>query len=198
MVRKTARCFLEAGLRPLVAVVSLDPRLVDALAGLPLTIVENAHPEMGISRSIATGLKALPETTDAVLIGVADQPYLTAEAIEELIGAFSPGRIVVPRWGDHRGNPPVFDRRFFAELLALDGDHGGQRVIAAHAGGLARLGDCGADLRVAGGHGPEQAAQHHGIDPPAVDTSCRRQIVEKRMQGAHLQFLCWIQHRATV
>ena len=127
--------------------VSLDPRLVDALAGLPLTTVENAHPEMGISSSIAIGLQALPETTDAALIGVADQPYLTAEAIEELMGAFSPGRIIVPRWGDHRGNPPVFDRRFFPELLALDGDHGGQRVIAAHADALrevsfpARLGD---------------------------------------------------------
>lgn len=147
LVRKTARCFLEAGLRPLVAVVSLDPRLVDALAGLPLTTVENAHPEMGISSSIAIGLQALPETTDAALIGVADQPYLTAEAIEEIIGAFSPGRIIVPRWGDHRGNPPVFDRRFFPELLALDGDHGGQRVIAAHADAVievsfpARLGD---------------------------------------------------------
>jgi len=77
-------------------------------------------------------VRALPETTDAALIGVGDQPYLTAEAIEELVKAFSPGRIVVPRWGDHRGNPPVFDQRFFPELLALDGDHGGQRVIAAH------------------------------------------------------------------
>jgi molybdenum cofactor cytidylyltransferase len=132
MVRKTARCFLEAGLRPLIAVVSLDPRLVDALAGLPLTPVENPHPERGISSSIAIGLRALPKTTDAALIGVADQPYLTAEAIEELIRAFSPGRIIVPRWGDHRGNPPVFDRRFFPELLALGGDHGGQRVMAAH------------------------------------------------------------------
>lgn len=147
MVRRAARCFLEAGLRPLVAVVSLDPRLVDALAGLPLIMVENTHPEMGISSSIAIGLQALPETTDAALIGVADQPYLTADAIGELIGAFSPGRIIVPRWGDHRGNPPVFDRRFFAELLALDGDQGGQRVIAAHADAVsevsfpARLGD---------------------------------------------------------
>ena len=66
------------------------------------------------------------------MIGVGDQPYLTAEAILELVHAFSPGRIVVPRWGDHRGNPSVFDRRFFPDLLALDGDRGGQRVIAAH------------------------------------------------------------------
>jgi molybdenum cofactor cytidylyltransferase len=133
LVRKAARCFLEAGLRPLVAVVSPDPRLVEALAGLPLTTVENAHPENGISSSIT--------------IGLGDQPYLTAEVILELVHAFSPGRIIVPRWGDHRGNPPVFDRRFFPELLALDGDRGGQRVIAAHSESVievplpARLGD---------------------------------------------------------
>jgi molybdenum cofactor cytidylyltransferase len=133
LVHKTARCFLEGGLRPLIAVVSADPRLVDALAGLSLTTVENAHPEQGISSSIAVGVRALPETADAALIGVADQPYLSADAIAELVNAFSPGRIVVPRWGDHRGNPPVFDRRFFPELLNLSGDHGGQLVIAAHA-----------------------------------------------------------------
>jgi molybdenum cofactor cytidylyltransferase len=147
LVRKTARSFLEAGLRPLVAVVSPDPRLIEALVGLPLTTTENAHPERGISSSIAIGLQALPEQIDAALIGVGDQPYLTAQSIEELVRAFSPGRIVVPRWGDHRGNPPVFDRRFFAELMTLDGDRGGQGVIAAHPDAVvevelpARLGD---------------------------------------------------------
>jgi molybdenum cofactor cytidylyltransferase len=132
LVRKTARCFLEAGLQPVVAVVSTDPAFGDALAGLALTMVENANPADGISSSIAIGLRALPEAAIAALIGVADQPYLTAEAIEELLRAFRPGRIVVPRYGDHRGNPPVFDRRFFADLMELRGDRGGQVVVNAH------------------------------------------------------------------
>jgi molybdenum cofactor cytidylyltransferase len=132
LVRKTARCFLEAGLQPVVAVVSNDPAFGDALAGLPLTMVENPNPEYGISGSIAVGLRALPDTTIAALIGVADQPHLTVEAVEELVRAFSPGRIVVPRFGDHRGNPPVFDRRFFADLMQLEGDRGGQVVVSAH------------------------------------------------------------------
>jgi molybdenum cofactor cytidylyltransferase len=132
LVRKTARCFLEAGLQPVVAVVSNDPAFGDALAGLPLTMVENARPEDGISSSIALGLRTLPDTTTAALIGVADQPNLSAEAVEELLRAFSAGRIVVPRFGDHRGNPPVFDRRFFDELIELRGDRGGQVVVTAH------------------------------------------------------------------
>jgi molybdenum cofactor cytidylyltransferase len=115
-----------------VAVVSTDPAFGDALAGLPLLMVENAHPEDGISSSIAIGVRALPDTATAALIGVADQPYLTAEAIEELLRAFLPGRIVVPRFGDHRGNPPVFDRRFFPDLMGLRGDRGGQVVVNAH------------------------------------------------------------------
>ena len=123
---------MDAGLQPVVAVVSNSPAFVDALAGLPVTMVENPNPEDGVSSSIAIGLRALPETSSAALIGVADQPYLTAEAVEELLDAFVPGRIVVPRFGDHRGNPPVFDRRFFLDLMQLRGDRGGQVVVNAH------------------------------------------------------------------
>ncbi|TMD47087.1 MAG: nucleotidyltransferase family protein [Chloroflexi bacterium] len=132
LVRKTARCFLDAGLQPVVAVVSNAPAFGDALAGLPVTMVENPNPEDGVSSSIAIGLRALPDTSSAALIGVADQPYLTADAIQELLDAFLPGLIVVPRFGDHRGNPPVFDRRFFADLMELRGDRGGQVVVNAH------------------------------------------------------------------
>jgi molybdenum cofactor cytidylyltransferase len=132
-----------------VVVVSNDPAFGDALAGLALTIVENAHPEEGISSSIAVGLRALPADSRAALIGVADQPYLTVEAVEELLQAFSPGRIVVPRFGDHRGNPPVFDRRFFHDLMQLRGDRGGQMVVNAHPGAVIEVGlaeEIGADV----------------------------------------------------
>jgi len=132
-VRRAARNLVDAGLEPVVVVISDDARFADALAGLPLSLVKNPAPELGISRSIATGLGALPQTTEAALIAVGDQPHLTADALRELVRAFSPGRIVVPLYGDHRGNPPIFDRRFFPELLRLRGDRGGQAVIATHA-----------------------------------------------------------------
>jgi molybdenum cofactor cytidylyltransferase len=123
---------IEAGLDPVIAVVSEEPRFDDALRGLPLTVVENPAPERGISGSISIGIRALPGESPAALIAVADQPYLTADALADLVRAFLPGRIVVPRYGEHRGNPPIFDRRFFPELLALDGERGGQMVVGAH------------------------------------------------------------------
>jgi len=132
LVRLAARRLLEAGLEPVLVVVSTEPRFREALAGLPLDVLENPAPELGISQSIGIGLRAVPGANEAALIAVADQPYLTADAISELRRAFSPGRIVVPRYGDQRGNPAIFDHGFFAELLRLDGDRGGQAVVDAH------------------------------------------------------------------
>ena len=133
LVRRAARSFLEAGLAPVIAVVSGDRRLADALAGLAVTIETNPQPERGINTSIRIGIGALPRATPAALIGVADQPLLTAEAILKLVQAFEPGKIVGPRYGDHGGNPVIFDRRFFPELMRLmEADRGGQVVVAAH------------------------------------------------------------------
>ena len=132
-MRRAARSFLEAGLAPVIAVVSSDRHLADALAGLPVTIEANPQPERGINTSIWIGVGALPRASPAALIGVADQPLLTAEAILKLVNAFKPGKIVEPRYGDHRGNPVIFDRRFFPELMRLkEADRGGQLVVAAH------------------------------------------------------------------
>jgi molybdenum cofactor cytidylyltransferase len=132
MVRRAARAFIEAHLTPVIVVVSAVSGASAALGGLPLTLVDNPRPEQGISGSIACGLRALRQETVAVMIGVADQPRLTKDALLALMHAFVPGRIVVPFYGDHRGNPAVFDRQFFGELLELQGDRGGQLVIAAH------------------------------------------------------------------
>jgi len=124
--------YLDAGLNPLVAVISDRGLYADALAGLTLTVVENRNPEQGLSHSIALGLAALPADASAVLLGVADQPYLSADGVRELRNAFQPGRIVASRYGDHRGNPCIFDRRFFSELMEIRGDHGAGAVMRAH------------------------------------------------------------------
>jgi len=115
-----------------IAVVPEGPRFGDALAGLHLSVVTNPARAEGISGSIRIGIRAVPDESRAVLIAVADQPHLTSDAVADLIRAFVPGRIVVPRYGTERGNPPIFDRQFFPELLALDGDRGGQLVVNAH------------------------------------------------------------------
>lgn len=97
-----------------------------------MELVENPTAASGVAGSIARGISALPPAVPAVLIGVADQPHLTAAGLSRLIGAHRDDGITVARYDDHRGNPTIFDRRFFADLKELSGDRGGQRVLAAH------------------------------------------------------------------
>ena len=132
LVRGAAERFIEAGLEPMVVVISPDSRVRQALAGLAVRLVENPAPTTGIAGSIVVGVSALPTTAESVMIGVADQPHLTAAALSTLIEAHREGAITVPRYGNQRGNPSIFDRRFFAELGELTGDEGGRRVVAAH------------------------------------------------------------------
>lgn len=100
-------------------------------------IRQNPQPEAGIASSLRIGLSALldeGEMPDGVLFGVCDQPYLTEETVRALLAEFArlPQGIVALSAGGRRGNPVIFAKDYFAELLALSGDLGGAQVIKRH------------------------------------------------------------------
>ncbi len=112
--------------------MSDDPRLREALVGLLVQLAVNPHPERGLSSSIRIGIDAVPPSVDAILIAAADLPFLEAAQVQRLVSAFRPGAIVVSRYGDHTGNPQVYDRMFFGELRQTTGDRGGRLVADRH------------------------------------------------------------------
>jgi len=62
-------------------------------------------------------------------------PAVSAALIDKLIAAFDPaeGRaICVPVSGGRRGNPVLWARRFFADMLKLEGDVGAKALLAAY------------------------------------------------------------------
>ena len=100
---------------------------------LELASQQEHHPEDGISSSVKIGLNASLDA-DAVLFTVSDQPWLTSETICELIHVFlntSKGIACVSCQGK-MGNPCIFDRKYYNELLSLEGDKGGKKVIMKH------------------------------------------------------------------
>jgi molybdenum cofactor cytidylyltransferase len=109
-----------------------DRRFAEALTGLEVHLIENPEAERGISHSIGLAVGRLPAAATAVLIAVADQPLLTGALVRQLLAALLPGSIVAPRYGGEPGNPRVYDRAFFRDLLELSGDAGGQVVCARH------------------------------------------------------------------
>lgn len=132
LVVRAARSLLDGGLNPIVAVVPPLAAIRQALGQLEIRLVENAEPERGISHSIALAIAALPGSTAAALLAVADQPLMDASLVARLRAAYVPGSIVTSRYGSHSGNPRLFDRCYFGELSQLEGDIGGQAVAALH------------------------------------------------------------------
>ena len=76
------------------------------------------------------------------MICLGDMPLIDAQLIDRLIEAFAPDRghlIAVPVSEGRRGNPVLWSRRFFRELMTLDGDVGARHLIAKHTEAVAEV-----------------------------------------------------------
>ena len=93
----------------------------------------NPHPDEGISSSLKIGLKANKDA-DACLFTVSDQPWLTTATIHQLIDLFKTSQkgIACVSCQGKLGNPCIFTKKYYEELLSITGDRGGKSVIAAH------------------------------------------------------------------
>ncbi|WP_339316824.1 NTP transferase domain-containing protein [Paenibacillus sp. FSL R10-2734] len=127
------RCNLE----PLIVVVRAD----DNLEWLPPAIEPQgirrtetcltAH--LGLSFSLRCGLNAvLPLQPDAVVVALADQPFITTALVNRLIQTFeqSPGMDYVASVSNGSAMPPaLFSKTLFPALQGLDGDRGAAGIL---------------------------------------------------------------------
>ena len=126
-----------AGLRPLVVVTGFNgPALLQALDGRPVQLVANRRWRQGLASSLSVGLQALPPEACGALLVLADMPLVSAKTLQALKEQFtrhSCDPIVYPTHQGRQGNPVLFPRRFFDEIMALKGDRGAQGVLHRHA-----------------------------------------------------------------
>ncbi|WP_066963292.1 NTP transferase domain-containing protein [Microbulbifer sp. Q7] len=95
-----------------------------------LTFVENPHWQAGMGSSLAFGIRQVPDTCDAALILLADQPAVTRGDLQNLITAFTRrARITCSVYRGHHGVPAIFPRRTFPLLHKLQGDHGARALL---------------------------------------------------------------------
>lgn len=105
-----------------------------ALTGHRVRIVENPNYQQGQSTSVRAGIAALDPAAEAVIILLGDQPLVKPFILKSLIQAWqrSGQPIVVPFYSGQRGNPVLFARALFPELLQVTGDQGGREVLQRH------------------------------------------------------------------
>jgi len=156
VVRRAARTLVDAGVDPVVVVVGHEGnRVRDAVSDLPVEIVVNDAYEAGQSTSVRAGIGALGDTDtpgdadtppDAAVIALGDMPLVDPETVETLVAAYAAGAgdALAAAYDGDRGNPVLFDRRFFDRLVAVDGDVGGREILLeSDASALVAVGDPG-------------------------------------------------------
>ena len=113
-----------------------------ALRGLKVTFVHNPDFAAGLASSVKAGIAAVPTGADGAVICLGDMPLIDSQLIDRLIEAFAPDRgqlIALPVSDGRRGNPVLWARRFFNELMTLDGDIGARHLIAKHGEAVAEV-----------------------------------------------------------
>jgi len=143
LVRIVVEAALASRARPVVVVTGHQRERVEAvLAGLPVTFVHNPQFADGLGTSLKAGIAALPAEVDGAIVCLGDMPQVDAALIDRLIGAFDPDKgalVVVPTIDGKRGNPVVWSRRFFPDLMAVEGDVGARHLIGRYTEAVAEV-----------------------------------------------------------
>ncbi len=143
LVRIAAEQVLTSRAKPVIVVTGHQRDKVEAaLAGLDVRFVHNPDYADGLGTSLRTGIAAVPDMADGAIVCLGDMPQVDAPLIDSLLRAFDPDKgalIVVPTIEGRRGNPVVWARRFFPELMSIAGDIGARHLIGSYGEAVAEL-----------------------------------------------------------
>jgi len=97
-------------------------------------VVKNDRWQTGIASSINCGINALREispTSEAAILMVSDQPYITPSLLNSLISEqLENGKpIVACEYDNTIGIPAIFHKSIFDQLTELKGDTGAKKII---------------------------------------------------------------------
>jgi len=136
VIARVAEVALASAARPVVVVTGFEAgRMAEALRGLDFTCVHNPDFAAGLSSSLRAGLAALPADCDGALILLGDMPFVEAGDLAALIGAFAAkdrNSICVLARDGRIGNPVLWGRAYFPEMMRLSGDCGAKRLLEVH------------------------------------------------------------------
>ena len=136
LIRIVVEQALGSRARPVIVVTGHQRERVEAaLSGLAVKFAHNPNFAQGLGTSLKAGIAALPAEVDGAIVCLGDMPQVDAALIDRMISAFNPAMgalVVVPTIDGKRGNPVVWSRRFFADLMAVEGDVGARHLIGRY------------------------------------------------------------------
>lgn len=122
------------GMETVIVLGAFKEEILGQVDVLGIEVVENMNWSEGLASSIRCGLRSVLETnpeTEAVILVLCDQPFLTAEILREIIEKYySSGQSIVHcSYGDVSGPPTLFHKSLFPYLMELKGGQGAKKVV---------------------------------------------------------------------
>jgi len=143
MVGRVVDNVLASRARPILAVTGhMAGEVEQTLAGKPVRFVHALDYAEGLSASLKAGIAAVPPECAAAIVCLGDMPLVTGRIIDRLLAAYDPdeGRLIVlPTFRGKQGNPMLWDRKFFPEILQISGDSGARSLLARHKDAVAEV-----------------------------------------------------------
>ncbi|MGA9866850.1 MAG: molybdopterin-binding/glycosyltransferase family 2 protein [Acetobacteraceae bacterium] len=143
MIARVVDNVLSSKARPILVVTGhMGAEIEHALGGRPVRYVHAADYAEGLSASLKSGIAAVPPEAAAALVCLGDMPLVTGRMIDRLLEAYDAdeGRLIVlPTFRGKQGNPMLWDRRFFAEILQITGDSGARALLSRHLENVAEV-----------------------------------------------------------
>jgi molybdenum cofactor cytidylyltransferase len=105
--------------------------------GCEIVVCENAAEGMGASLACAARAAG---AADGYLVALGDMPFVRRTTIAAVRDALAGGAaLVAPYFRARRGHPVGISSRFREQLLALKGDEGAKKLLAAHEPELVKI-----------------------------------------------------------
>lgn len=143
LIRHVVEVAIESDAAEIVIVTGHEADLVRrALSGLDVRFVHNPHYPEGLSTSLRAGIGAVSEGLTGAVILLGDMPRVTAGIVNSLIGQFHAEKdaaICQPTYRGRAGNPVLWPRAFFPEILDIWGDNGARHLIERYSESVSRV-----------------------------------------------------------
>ena len=122
IIEKVIEQVLQSEVKHIIVVLGSEKdKIRNQIRDYPVIIAENPDYQNGMLSSIQTGLRALPDDTDAVMLMLGDQPMVTGPVIDQLTDTYrhSDKGIFIAVHKEKRGHPILIKIKYRKEIEQL-------------------------------------------------------------------------------
>jgi molybdenum cofactor cytidylyltransferase len=135
IIKTTLERVAASKVNEVIVVLGKDPSLIkNKVNDKRVKCVTNIDYRNGISSSIKKGLKKVNKNNIGAMICLADMPLIKTGTYNQIINSYYQNnrKNIIPYFEHIRGNPVLFDKLYFKDLMEIEGDEGARVLIKKH------------------------------------------------------------------